>query len=161
MNVSRDRLQDLFDQAISAHQRGDVAGAERLYQQVLLLEPSAFAPRHMLGVIRFQQGRHDAAIELISAALKQNPAVPDAWINLGHVQSASGRREEAADSYGRALGLAPRNIEALHSRGNSFREFKRFDAALADYDAVLAARPDHAESWTVRGAALSEIERAQ
>jgi tetratricopeptide (TPR) repeat protein len=161
MTVSRDRLQDLFDLAVAAHQRGDVAAAERLYQQVLLLEPSAFAPRHMWGVIRFQQGRHDAAIELISAALKQNPAVADAWINLGHVQSASGRREEAADSYGRALALAPGNIEALHNRGNMLRELKRFDAALADYDTVLAARPDLAETWTVRGAALSEMGRAQ
>ena len=161
MSVSRDRLQELFDLGLAAHQRGDVAGAERLYQQVLLLEPSAFAPRHMLGVIRFQQGRHDAAIELISAALKQNPAIPDAWINLGHVQSALGRREEAADSYGRALALAPGNIEALHNRGNMLRELKRFDAALADYDAVLAARPDLAETWTVRGAALSEVGRPQ
>src|SRR3982751_4126363 len=121
MSVSRDRLQDLFDRAIAAHQRGDAAGAERLYQQVLLLEPSAFAPRHMLGAIRFQQGRHAAAIELITAALKHNPAVADAWINLGHVQSALGRREEAADSYGRALALAPGNIEALHNRGNMLR----------------------------------------
>jgi tetratricopeptide (TPR) repeat protein len=161
MNNSRDRLQDLFDLGLTAHQRGDMASAERLYQQVLLLEPSAFAPRHMLGVIRFQQGRHDAAIELITAALKQNPAIPDAWINLGHVQSGLGRREEAADSYGRALALAPGNIEALHNRGNMLRELKRFDAALADYDAVLAARPDLAETWTVRGAALSEMGRPQ
>jgi Tfp pilus assembly protein PilF len=160
MSVSRDRLQDLFDQAITLHQRGDVAGAERLYQQGLLLEPASFAPRHMLGVIRFQQGRHDDAIELITAALKQNPAVPDAWSNLGHVQSASGRREEAADSYGRALALAPGNIEARHNRGNMLRETKRFDAALADYDAVLAARPDLAETWTVRGAVLSEMGRS-
>ncbi len=161
MSVSRDRLQELFDLGLTAHQRGDVAGAERLYQQVLLLEPSAFAPRHMLGVIRFQQGRHDAAIELISAALKQSPAIPDAWINLGHVQSALGRREEAADSYRRALTLSPGNIEALHNRGNMLRELKRFDAALADYDAVLAARPDLAETWTVRGAVLSEMGRPQ
>ncbi len=160
MSVSRDRLQDLFDQAIALHQRGDVAGAERLYQQVLLLEPSAFAPRHMLGVIRFQQGRHDAAIELITAALKSNPNVADAWINLGHVQAAMGRRQDAADSFGRGLALAPGNIEALHNRGNLLRELKRFDAALADYDAVLASRPDIAETWTVRGAALSEMGRA-
>ncbi len=39
-------LQDLFDQAIALHQRGDLGAAERLYQRVLLLEPSSFAPRH-------------------------------------------------------------------------------------------------------------------
>jgi hypothetical protein len=46
------RLQDLFDQAIALHQRGDLVGAERLYQQILLMELPSFAPRHMLGVIR-------------------------------------------------------------------------------------------------------------
>jgi tetratricopeptide (TPR) repeat protein len=159
MSVSRDQLQGLFDQAVTLHQRGDVAGAERLYQQVLLLEPSSFAPRHMLGVIRFQQGRHDDAIELISAALKLNPKIAAAWTNLGHVQAACGRRQEAAESYSRALALAPGDIEALHNRGNMLRELKRFDLALADYDAVLAARPDLAETWTGHGAALSEMGR--
>ena len=159
MTAARDRLQDLFDQAIALHQRGDMAGAERLYQQVLLLEPSSFAPRHMLGVIRFQQGRTDEAIALITAALMLNPKVADAWINLGHVQAAAGRREEAAESYGRALALAPGNIEARHNRGNMLRETKSFAAALADYDAVLASRPDLAETWTVRGAVLSEMGR--
>ncbi len=33
--------QELFDQAIALHQRGDLAQAERLYQQILLLEPGA------------------------------------------------------------------------------------------------------------------------
>ncbi|MBA2589476.1 MAG: tetratricopeptide repeat protein [Alphaproteobacteria bacterium] len=161
MSVSRDRLQELFDQAITLHQRGDLAGAERMYQQVLLLEPSSFAPRHMLGVIRFQQGRHDDAAQLITAALESNPNVADAWTNLGHVQAGMGRREEAAESYGRALALAPGNIEALHNRGNMLRETKRFEAALADYGAVLGLRPDIAETWTGRGAALSEMGRAK
>ncbi|MFO1249506.1 MAG: tetratricopeptide repeat protein [Alphaproteobacteria bacterium] len=159
MNQNFNRLQDLFDQAIALHQRGDVTAAERLYQQILLLEPSSFAPRHMLGVIRFQQGRAEDAADLISAALKQNPKVADAWINLGHVQASLGRREDAAESYGRALTLAPGQVEILHNRGNLLREMKRFDAALADYDAALALRPDLAETWTVRGAALSEMGR--
>ena len=75
MSSSRATLQELFDQAIARHQGGDLAGAERLYQQVLLMEPNSFAPRHMLGVIRFQQGRAAEAIDLITGALKLNPQV--------------------------------------------------------------------------------------
>jgi cytochrome c-type biogenesis protein CcmH/NrfG len=86
MNQSRAALQELFDQAIGLHQSGHLAEAERLYSQVLAMEPASFAPRHMLGVIRFQQGQHPQAIELISGALKLNPQAAEAWVNLGHVQ---------------------------------------------------------------------------
>src|ERR1700744_5138511 len=95
MSSSRATLQDLFDQAITLHQGGDLPGAEHLYQQILLLEPNSFAPRHMLGVIRFQQGKSAEAIDLINGALRLNPQIPAAWINLGHAQAASGRGDEA------------------------------------------------------------------
>jgi tetratricopeptide (TPR) repeat protein len=75
MNPSRAALQELFDQAIVLHQGGNLAEAERLYQRVLVMEPASFAPRHMLGVIRFQQGQYPQAIELIAGALKLNPQV--------------------------------------------------------------------------------------
>src|SRR3954468_10310156 len=106
-------LQDLFDQAIALHQRGDLPGAERLYQQALLLEPKSFAPRHMLGVIRFQQGRHDEAAALIADALALNPQVPAAWINLGNVQNAAGRLNEAATAYAHALALQTNDTAVL------------------------------------------------
>src|SRR6266404_9080047 len=101
------RLQELFDQAIALHQQGALAEAERLYQRLLLMEPASFAPRHMLGVIRFQQGQYPQAMELIAAALKLNPQVAAAWINLGNVQAMAGRPEEAAGSYREALALVP------------------------------------------------------
>jgi cytochrome c-type biogenesis protein CcmH/NrfG len=56
-----------------------LAEAERIYQRVLLMESASFASRHMLGVIRFQQGRNPEAIGLITAALKLNPQAAAAW----------------------------------------------------------------------------------
>src|SRR5437764_839976 len=67
--------QELFDQAIALHQAGALDQAEALYQRMLLLLPASVAPRHMLGVIRYQQGRYADAIELITQALKRNPNV--------------------------------------------------------------------------------------
>src|SRR5579859_4780144 len=115
MSSSRATLQELFDQAITLHQGGDLSGAERLYQQILLMEPNSFGPHHMLGVIRFQQGKSAEAIDLINGALSLNPQIPAAWINLGHAQSASGRSEEAVASYRRALQLAPGNVMVLNA----------------------------------------------
>ena len=152
-------LQDLFDQAIAFHQRGDLGEAERLYLQILQVEPLSFAARHMLGVIRYQQGQYPQAIALITEALKRNPRVAAAWINLGNVQSVAGQSEDAVSSFGKALALSPGDLQTRHRRAEMLRAMKRFDEALEDYDAVLAARPDLAECWTNRGALLSEMGR--
>ena len=184
--MNRPHLQELFDRAIALHQAGDLAQAEKLYQQALLTEPASFAPRHMLGVIRFQQGRYPEAIDLIGAALKRNPQVAEAWINLGHVQAVVGDLEEAAASYAKALALAPgepavldalagvlwtlgRQDEALDCMSQllaaapqdvgALHQRKHFAQALADYDAVLALHPDLAETLANRGATLSLMGR--
>ncbi len=143
--------QDLFDQAIALHQRGDLAQAERLYQQILLLEPGAFAPRHMLGVIRAQQGRSDDAIALIAAALKLNPRVASAWINLGNVQSAGGRAEDAVESYRKALEIEPGNLAIRNLESMILWSLGRLDEALDSVTKVLAARPGDLEARNTRG----------
>ncbi len=157
--MSPSRLQDLFDQAIALHQQGDLAGAERLYQQVLLLEPASFAPRHMLGVIRAQQGRNAEAIDLIAAALKQNPQVADAWINLGNVQAAAGRPEEAAASYRKALALAPGHAVVLGALATIAWSLGRQQEALERMAELLAARPGDIEALHRRGNMLRELKR--
>lgn len=141
----RQALQDLFDQAIALHQQGDLAGAERLYQRALVLEPKSFAPRHMLGVIRFQQGLHDEAVALIQGALALNPEVADAWINLGHVQSAAGRPGEAAAAYERALALQPGNAGLMGAAVTALWHAGRHDEALAAMDRLVDLRPGDIE----------------
>jgi tetratricopeptide (TPR) repeat protein len=153
------RLQDLFDQAIALHQQGDLAGAERLYQQALLMEPNSFAPRHMLGVIRFQQGRNTDAIDLITAALKLNPQVAAAWINLGNVQVVAGRPEEAAASYRRAVALSSGDVTALSALAGVCWNLERRDEALDSMTQILAVRPGDVETLHHRGNMLRKLKR--
>ena len=159
MSSSRATLQELFDQAITLHQAGDLAGAERLYQQLLLMEPNSFAPRHMLGVIRFQQGRSAEAIDLINGALRLNPQVASAWINLGHAQSASGRTEEAVASYRRALALAPGNIAVLNALASQLLHLGRREEVVDALDQLLTTRPSDVEARNNRGNLLRQLKR--
>jgi tetratricopeptide (TPR) repeat protein len=159
MNSSRATLQELFDQAIALHQSGDLAAAERIYQQVLLMEPNSFAPRHMLGVIRFQQGRGVEAIDLITAALKLNREVPAAWINLGHVQAGLGRAEEAVASYRKALSLAPANVPLLQALAAQLQRLGRQEELLGVIDQLLAANPSDIEARNNRGNLLRDLKR--
>jgi len=159
MNASRATLQDLFDQAIALRQRGELAGAERLYQQVLLMEPASFAPRHMLGVIRFQQGRNAEAIDLITAALQQNPQVAAAWVNLGNVQAAAGRPEDAAASYRKALALSPGDAAILNALASIAWGLGRKDEALWNMTRLLAVQPGDVGTLHYRGNMFREMKR--
>ncbi len=151
-------LQDLFGQAAALHQRGQLVEAERLYQQILAGAPKAFAPLHMLGVLRAQQGRAEEACELIAAALKINPRDGGALANYGNVLTLLGRFEEALASYDRALAIAP-DAETLRNRAQALQSLNRPRDALASYDAALQRDPTDVQSWFKRGVLLGEMER--
>ncbi|MES2472601.1 MAG: tetratricopeptide repeat protein, partial [Pseudomonadota bacterium] len=150
--------QDLFGQAAALHQRGQLAEAERLYLQILATAPKAFGPRHMLGVLRAQQGRNEEARELIASALAINPNDAGALVNYGNVLTLLGRFGEAVASYDRALTTAP-DAGTLTNRGNALQGLNRPAEALASYDAALAREPGNVQALFKRGVVLGELGR--
>ena len=97
-------LAQLFDQAADLHRKGNLAAAESLYLQLLAARSDHFDALHLLGILRYQQGRLDEALALIGAALQTNPGFAPALLNQGLVLAALKRREEALASYDKALG---------------------------------------------------------
>ena len=65
--------EDLFGRAINAHTLGKYPEAEKLYRQVLAMDPNHAGACQNLGVLAFQVGRNDAAIPLLKRALAINP----------------------------------------------------------------------------------------
>ena len=152
-------MQFLCDQAFGFHQKGNLAEAEQLYLQILAIEPVNFMARHLLGVIRSQQGRNAEALELIGAALKMNSNAAEALSNYGNVLRALGRFEEALASYDKALAIKPDFAEAQSNRGNTLRDLKRFEEALASYERALAIKSDDAVVLANRGNTLRDLKR--
>jgi protein O-GlcNAc transferase len=149
----------LFDLAAAYHQRGALADAEKVCAQILASTPDDFQASHLLGVIRYSQGRHREALELIGAAVEKNPGAAHPWSNLGLVLHQLERYDEALASYERALLLAPDFPEALNNRGLTLHELGRYEAALDNYHRALALRPHYAEALYNRGNALQALGR--
>jgi protein O-GlcNAc transferase len=76
---------ELFQRGLSQHQKGDLAAAEKTYEQILGLNPSHEEALHLLGLIRFGQNRFDDAIRLIKQALVVDPKFAAAEYNLALV----------------------------------------------------------------------------
>src|SRR6185312_5240749 len=85
--------QQIYGQAMTMHQRGRLVEAESLYRRLLAIQPNAFAPLHMLGVLLAQRGQTDQALEMIGQALRINPRDAAALVNFGNVLNMSRRFE--------------------------------------------------------------------
>lgn len=149
----------LLAQAAGFQKAGDLAQAEALYLDVLDADPSNRNALHLLGVIRYQQGRNSEALDLIGRVLGGRPDSAAVRSNYGLVLKALGRLEEALESFDTALAIQPGYGPALSNRALTLLVLKRFDAALADFDSAVAAAPGAAEMWNGRGVALRGLGR--
>jgi predicted O-linked N-acetylglucosamine transferase (SPINDLY family) len=151
----------VLDQAISFHQTGRLADAERLYLQLMTATPKEAVVHHMLGVVRAQQGRNSEALELMSTALALKPDMPEVLSNLGNVLRAQGRLAEALTRYDQALQVKPDYVAAWTKRALVLHELERPDQALESVERALALKPDHVEALNIRGMILAGMERPE
>ena len=134
-----------LQQALELHGRGNLDQAAALYVNVLAVQPDNYNALHMLGILRFQQGRCADAVEHIGAAVKLVSTDPMSWSNLGTALERLGRYEEALAAHDKALANKPDYPEALNNRGNVLVALKRPQQALSSYARALALRPGFAE----------------
>jgi protein O-GlcNAc transferase len=148
-----------MQQATALHQRGAADEAGRLYEQILAAAPDNFAARHMLGVLRAQQGRNAEGLALIEAALKASPRDAGALMNYGNILNLTGRFAEALASYDRALAVQPGDPQVLNNRGSALTNLGRLEDALASFTDAVASRPRYGDALYNRGNTLCRLER--
>ncbi|MGY4572963.1 O-linked N-acetylglucosamine transferase family protein [Bradyrhizobium sp. USDA 3256] len=154
-------LQRAFAQAVALHQRGQLAAAEKIYEDMLRQQPNNFDALHLLGLISAQTGRSERGVDLIRRAIRLNGNVADAHSNLGNALRALRRFDEALASFDRAVAIKQNLAPALYNRAITLADLGRNEEALASYDRVIALVPDHADAHRNRGTALRKLERPE
>jgi tetratricopeptide (TPR) repeat protein len=147
----------LRERGIALHRAGRFAEAERIYADVLRRNPADFDVLHLQGVIAYQTGRHERAVDLIGQAISLR-ATAGAYVSLGGALMALGRCAEALASYDAALALQPDLAIALSCSAAALRELGRPQEALARASAAIALQPS-TEAYCHRGAALRDLDR--
>jgi Tfp pilus assembly protein PilF len=135
-------VSQVFAAAVQHFQAGHLNEAERLLRQVLAINPRHADSLHLLGVIAYQTGRHDLAVDRISKAIAINPREASSHSSLGNLLLQQGRLDEAVACYRRAIDLKPNFSEALNNLGNAFKAQKKLDDAVTSYRRALDLRPD-------------------
>ncbi len=127
---------------VSAHARGDIAGAEHRYLAALAAAPEHPLAQHYLGVLRYQQGHLREALERIELSLAAIPDEPEFHNNRGLVLAAARRDDEAIVAYERALELAPGHAGAWSNLGLARQSRNDIEGAVTAFRHGLAAAPD-------------------
>ncbi len=145
--------------AITFHQRGMLADAKRLYEEILRQRPKHFDALHLLGVLACQAGDLGRGAELIGQAIKVDPDNAAAYLNRGNALKDLRRLDEALSCYNKAIALKSNLVDAHSNRSIVLYYLGRLDEALKSYDRTIALKPDHAEAYNNRGIVLLDLNR--
>ncbi len=135
-------IADRLKKALSLHQTGQFAPAEKIYLEILKSNPNHADAHHLLGLIAKDRNKHDRAVDLIQRAIKLSPANPDYRYNIGVILKDAGRHVEALRSFEKTLELSPDYIEAHINAGAVCLNMNDYDAAILKFeDAIKLMRP--------------------
>jgi predicted O-linked N-acetylglucosamine transferase (SPINDLY family) len=149
------KLQD----AITLHQKGLLARAEAMYLKLLETDSRNEAALQLLGVIAYQNGDHQGAVDLIGQAIEINSNDSSYHSNQGLALQELKQFDAAIASYDKAIFLKPNFAEAFYNRGIALQELKQLDAAVASYDKAIELKSDYAKANYNRGLALQELKK--
>jgi protein O-GlcNAc transferase len=151
------RIQTLLREGVAHHQKGQVAEAWRIYQEVLKIQPENFHALHGTGIIAAQAKRYEEAVELIGRAVKIDPKNADAHFNHGNALRDLKRHKDAVASFDKAIRLKHDFAEAHNNRGMALRELKNLEMAVASYNKAVQFKPDFVHAYNNRGNALKDL----
>ena len=77
-----------LDKALSFHQAGNLQQAEERYRKILKANPQHTDVLHLLGLVNYQSGKAEIAINFIKKAISLSPESPNFLCNLGDILGA-------------------------------------------------------------------------
>jgi predicted O-linked N-acetylglucosamine transferase (SPINDLY family) len=153
--------QSRFEQGFALHQKGRLAEAEELYEQVLREQPTHADAAHLHGLVALQSGRLAEGVERLRAVVVGHPSHATALHNLGLALCQLGEFADALAHFDRVLVLRPEHAGLHADRGNALAALGRHEAAAESLRRAVALAPDNAEAHNNLGVTLNDLERRE
>lgn len=130
--------------AIAHHRAGRLDKALALCDKALKRDAAQPDALHLKGIITFQRGDAEAALEVLGAAIAAAPTNAAYHNSRGLVLKAQGRHDDAMECFERVIALAPRFALAYRRLAEVTEARGEHDAALALYREAGALAPEDA-----------------
>lgn len=152
-----------LQQIMEMMQQGQLAEAAQRLSQRMEQAPNA-EYTHMLGVVRYRQGKRQEGLDLLHKAVQQSPRSPHIHNNLANLLQAEGQLDKAEKHFKRAIKLNPQHAEAHFNLGHLFRNQRKWRRALHHFNQAAKLMPQQTELLMLQGEMheqLQEIEQAR
>jgi tetratricopeptide (TPR) repeat protein len=148
VDQSQDNPDELFEQAQSAEDAGDIAKAERLYRLLMKSDPTDASAPFNLGNLLRACARNVEAEAAFRAATRTDQTFADAWYNLGDLLDEQGRVEAAIECLHTTLRVAPDYADAMFNLALMLQRQNRYVEAADNWRRYLAR--DCQSEWGIR-----------
>lgn len=145
--MSSPKLQSLLQNGIVHHRAGRFADAERLYRQARELAADCFEALHWSGLLAYQQGHLEEAVEFLSQAHALDPAHAVCEMRYGLALLAVKRLAESETHLRHAVATKADFHEGWDSLASCLKAQGRFAEALACHEKSLWVAPGYARGW--------------
>lgn len=157
--MNQRKIQNTVQTALALHQRGDLAEAARLYDEVCRNAPRLFDGWHLSGALAFQQGRTTEAVERLQRARRIDPTSAPNKLFLGMALADLGQFAEAEKPLRAALEKFPEQGEGWLNLARCARALGRpAEDAIASLRRAIAVQPDRAATHEELGELLVATE---
>ena len=148
VDQSQNNTDDLFEQAQSAEETGDIAEAERLYRVLMKSDPTDASAPFNLGNLLRGCARNVEAEAALRAATRVDPTFADPWYNLSDLLDEQGRVEAAIQCLRTALRVAPDYADATFNLALLLQRTNQYTGAANYWRHYLAS--DCQSEWAAR-----------
>src|SRR6516164_3127875 len=148
VDASQHNPEDMFEQAQSAEEAGDIAEAERLYRILMKSDPTDASAPFNLGNLLRASSRNVEAEAALRVATRTDPTFADAWYNLSDLLDEQGRVEAAIECLRTALRVAPDYVDAMFNLALLLQRTNQYVEAAYSWRRYLAS--DCQSDWAAR-----------
>jgi tetratricopeptide (TPR) repeat protein len=106
-----------YKKALKKMDKGDMAGAKKILEDVLEIEPDFHYARAKLGEIHKLNGETETAMTELSKAVEQNPKEVMGRVHLATLHIQAGKLDQAAPLLEEAVAVAPNYADAWFNLG--------------------------------------------
>jgi len=116
--------------------------AKELCATTLAAFPKSFDALHLYGLVAFQLGEFDSAVDYVKRALAVDAKHALAYFNLANILRSQQKLEEAADNYSKAIENKLQHAQVEYMFGVTLQELNRLPEALKHLERAVEMQPD-------------------
>jgi len=159
IKMGSNNIDALIAHGLALHRKNKIDQAEKIYEQVLCLDPENPDALHLKGVVLIAKNENKAAVEFITRAIILRPDEHAFYSNLAAALQKLGLAAKAQFYAEKALSLNMVNAESFVILGQSLVTQGNLDQALDKFNVALKIQPSNPAAFRGVVDVLSKRER--